>query len=132
MIRLLLILKHGKSEMKKLLHPQGSIYRKGKKNKSKTGSNVERTGFFHSVYRDFCFLLVPDGGAGVGYCHRGQPVWRATLGNIGPGLAGVGPMTNFSHIPGVGKWILSLCMLLGRLELYTVLILFMPEVWRKY
>ena len=55
----------------------------------------------------------------------------ATMANIGPGLGSVGPVDNYAHIPTVGKFILSFCMLLGRLELYTVLVLFSPEIWRK-
>jgi len=55
----------------------------------------------------------------------------ATLGNIGPGLGMVGPMDNFAQIPYLGKWLLVWCMLLGRLEIYTVIILLVPEFWRK-
>lgn len=55
----------------------------------------------------------------------------ATMCNIGPGLSGIGPLENYSWIPAPGKWVLSLCMLLGRLELYTVLIAFSPATWRK-
>ncbi|MFH1153011.1 MAG: TrkH family potassium uptake protein [Pseudomonadota bacterium] len=55
----------------------------------------------------------------------------ACIGNIGPGFGTVGPVDNFAHIPMAGKWLLSWCMLLGRLELYTVIILFAPEFWRK-
>ena len=55
----------------------------------------------------------------------------ATLGNIGPGIAHVGPTSNFAGIPAPGKLILTFCMLLGRLELYTVLILFLPRFWEK-
>jgi trk system potassium uptake protein TrkH len=55
----------------------------------------------------------------------------ATLGNIGPGLGSVGPIDNFAHIPQGAKLFLSFLMLLGRLELFTVLILFMPFFWRK-
>jgi trk system potassium uptake protein TrkH len=54
----------------------------------------------------------------------------ATLGNIGPGLGTVGPAENFAHLPTAAKWLLSLCMLLGRLEIYTVLVLLVPEFWR--
>ncbi len=53
------------------------------------------------------------------------------LGNIGPGLGNVGPVDNFAEIPAVGKWVLSFLMLLGRLELFTVLILFTPYFWGK-
>lgn len=55
----------------------------------------------------------------------------ATLGNVGPGLGAVGPMSNYSGIPAAGKIILSCCMLLGRLEFYTMLVLFIPGFWRR-
>lgn len=54
----------------------------------------------------------------------------ATLNNIGPGLGGVGPVQNFAFIPAAGKLLLSLCMVLGRLELITILVLFMPSFWK--
>jgi trk system potassium uptake protein TrkH len=53
------------------------------------------------------------------------------LGNIGPGLGTVGPVSNFSQVPEIGKWILSFLMLLGRLELFTVLMIFTISFWRE-
>ncbi|MCP4653622.1 MAG: TrkH family potassium uptake protein [Candidatus Omnitrophica bacterium] len=55
----------------------------------------------------------------------------ATMCNIGPGLSGIGATENYAWIPLGGKWILVLCMLLGRLEIYTVLIAFAPISWKK-
>ncbi len=55
----------------------------------------------------------------------------ATLGNVGPGLGSVGPTDNYAHIPVIGKWFLSFLMLMGRLELFTVIILFSPSFWQK-
>ncbi|THB75760.1 MAG: TrkH family potassium uptake protein [Desulfobacteraceae bacterium] len=55
----------------------------------------------------------------------------ACIGNIGPGFGTVGPVENFAHMPVLGKWLLAWCMLLGRLEIYTVIILFVPEFWKK-
>ena len=55
----------------------------------------------------------------------------ATLGNIGPGLKAVGATQNYADIRPLGQGILTIFMLLGRLELYTVLILFLPSFWRK-
>lgn len=55
----------------------------------------------------------------------------ATLGNIGPGLSAVGATQNYADIPNTGKLILTGLMLLGRLELYTVLVLFFPAFWKK-
>jgi trk system potassium uptake protein len=43
----------------------------------------------------------------------------------------VGPLDNYAHMPPLAKWILSACMLLGRLEIYTLLILLLPEFWKK-
>lgn len=54
-----------------------------------------------------------------------------SLGNVGPGIGNVGPVDNFSWLPNSGKWFLSFLMLLGRLELITVLILFTPYFWRR-
>jgi trk/ktr system potassium uptake protein len=55
----------------------------------------------------------------------------ACLGNIGPGFGLVGPADNFAQIPYLGKWLLIWCMLLGRLEVFTVIIFLVPEFWRK-
>jgi trk system potassium uptake protein len=55
----------------------------------------------------------------------------AAMGGIGPGLAGVGAFETYGWIPVHGKWTLIVCMLLGRLEIYTVLIAFSPASWRK-
>ena len=55
----------------------------------------------------------------------------ASLGNIGPGLGTVGPTSNFAHLPDASKWVLGFLMLLGRLELFTVLIFFTPSFWEK-
>jgi len=54
----------------------------------------------------------------------------ATLGNIGPGLGSVGPELTFSQIPQAGKVVLSFLMLMGRLELFTVILCFTPSFWR--
>jgi trk system potassium uptake protein TrkH len=55
----------------------------------------------------------------------------AMLGNIGPGLGSLGPFSNYSALPEAGKWFMSGLMLLGRLELMTVLILFSRSFFRK-
>lgn len=53
------------------------------------------------------------------------------MANVGPAFATVGPAHNFGHLPAAAKWILSVCMLLGRLEIYTILLLFLPAFWRR-
>lgn len=55
----------------------------------------------------------------------------ATLNNIGPGLAAVGAVENYALVPTAGKVFLSLCMVLGRLELFSILVLFVPSFWKR-
>jgi len=55
----------------------------------------------------------------------------ATLNNIGPGLGGVGATRNYGWMPLSAKMLLSLCMLMGRLEIYSVVVLLLPQVWRR-
>jgi trk system potassium uptake protein TrkH len=53
------------------------------------------------------------------------------LGNIGPALGSLGPTTNFDSLPEIGKYWCSFLMLVGRLELFTVLIFFTPYFWKN-
>jgi trk system potassium uptake protein TrkH len=55
----------------------------------------------------------------------------SSLGNIGPAIGSVSPVHNFAHLSAGAKWFCSFLMLIGRLELFTVLILFTPFFWRK-
>jgi trk system potassium uptake protein TrkH len=54
-----------------------------------------------------------------------------SLSNVGPGLGRIGPMENFAWVSIPGKWLLTFLMLAGRLELYALLMLFLPTSWRK-
>jgi trk system potassium uptake protein TrkH len=54
----------------------------------------------------------------------------ATMGGVGPGFGSVGSVGNFSHLPDAGKWVLSMNMLLGRLEIFSIIIFLMPRSWR--
>lgn len=55
----------------------------------------------------------------------------ACFSNIGPGLHLVGAAHNYNFIPELGKWVLIFCMLVGRLEIYTIFVLFSPDFWKK-
>ena len=55
----------------------------------------------------------------------------SAVSNIGPGLGAVGPTGNFAGFSILSKWVLSICMLVGRLEIYPILMLFAPSIWRK-
>ena len=55
-----------------------------------------------------------------------------SISNVGPGLGSIiGPNGNFSTLPDLSKWILTLGMILGRLELFAILVLFLPSFWRN-
>lgn len=53
------------------------------------------------------------------------------LSNVGPGLGSIGPSANFSHLPDFSKWFLAFTMMIGRLEIFTVLLIFTPTFWKK-
>ena len=55
----------------------------------------------------------------------------ASMFNVGPGLGSVGPAESYAHLPTLAKWVLAFCMIAGRLEFYTVLVIFTPSFWRK-
>ena len=55
----------------------------------------------------------------------------SSLGNIGPGLEAVGPTSTYLEVPIFGKWLLAFLMIVGRLEIFPVLLLFTRELWRR-
>lgn len=55
----------------------------------------------------------------------------SSFGNVGPGLAAVGPSSNYVLVPALGKWLLSFLMIVGRLEIFPVVLLFTRELWRR-
>ena len=53
------------------------------------------------------------------------------LGNVGPGLGHLGPLDNYQSLPAFAKWFMSFAMLVGRLEIFTVLLIFTPNFWKR-
>ena len=129
-IRVLLLGKQAAIEMKRLLHPRAVLVpRVGGKVVERDA--VSSVGVFFVVYMGiFVGASLVMAALGLDIVSALTSV-AATLGNIGPGLGVVGPMDNFAGVPQAGKWVLSLCMLLGRLELFTVLMLFVPGTWKR-
>ena len=74
-----------------------------------------------------CFMVIVDQ---MDYLTAMSSV-IATLMNIGPGFGGVGPSQNYAHISDVGKWFLSWNMLVGRLEMFSALVIFYPSFWKR-
>jgi trk system potassium uptake protein TrkH len=55
----------------------------------------------------------------------------AAMFSIGPGFGTVGPAENYAHLPAAAKWTLSACMIAGRLEFFTLVVVLTPGFWRK-
>ena len=68
---------------------------------------------------------------GVGFM-EGFGITVSSLGNVGPGLGNCGPAYSWNHLPDAAKWACSFLMLIGRLELFSVLLLFSPGFWKKH
>ncbi len=129
-MRIVLLLKNSYYELRRMIHPHAIIPVKFNKRSvdSKIITNV--LAFFMLYFIIFGVstiiftLMEPDLESAMGAV-------ATSLGNIGPGLGNVGPAENFLHVSPAGKWFLAFLMLLGRLELFTILILFSPSFWRK-
>jgi len=122
-VRLLLITKNNRQELKRLIHPSAFIPVRLDK-RIIHQSTIYNLLVFIALY----FFVVCIGAFIVSFMGYDIITSFSTsasmLGNIGPGLGTFGPFTNYSALPMAGKWFLSVLMLLGRLELITVMILF--------
>lgn len=129
-IRLTVLLKVGTNEMKRLIHPKGIF-------PLRINGEILRKDIVYSiagfVMLYISLLLVITLAVSLG----GHDILTsftsalATLGNIGPGFGGIGPASNYHFFSAPIKWVLSIAMMLGRLEIYTVLVIFTPHFWRK-
>ena len=128
--RILLLFKHAQVQVYRLIHPRA--VRLVKLGDRPVDKDVMQSilGFFALYLGVFVAASFVMAATGMDLISAGGSV-IATLSNIGPGLGTVGPVDNFAHVPAVGKLVLSFCMLLGRLELFTVLVLIFPSFWRK-
>jgi trk system potassium uptake protein TrkH len=128
--RILLLFKHAQVQLFRLIHPRA--VRLVKLGDRPVDKEVMQSilGFFALYLGVFVTASFIMAATGMDLTSAGASV-IATLSNIGPGLGSVGPVDNFAHVPAIGKIVLSFCMLLGRLELFTVLVLVFPSFWRK-
>ncbi|MCB9016029.1 MAG: TrkH family potassium uptake protein [Lentimicrobiaceae bacterium] len=130
MVRILLLFKNSLLELKRLIHPQAIIPVRLNRKSVPQSIIFNVLAFFLIYIIIFAFGSLAMSMMGLEFESAVGSV-AACIGNIGPGLGQVGPVLNFSLVPDPGKWLLSLLMLLGRLELFTVLILFSPAFWRS-
>lgn len=127
-IRFLLLLKQGIREINRLVHPNAVIPIKvgGKPLPERVVDSV--WGFFATYVAIFSIILLLLMLAGLDQVTAFSAV-AATMNNLGPGLGDVA--LNYSSIPDFTKWVLCFAMLLGRLEIFTLLVLLTPAFWRK-
>jgi trk system potassium uptake protein TrkH len=129
-VRHIVMLKNSFLEFKKALHPNAIIPVRydGKSISPTIVSNI--LSFFIIYMLIFMISSVILTFLGLDFMSA-LGAAASSLGNIGPALGSVSPVNNFSHLSATAKWFCSFLMLIGRLELFTVLILFTPFFWRK-
>ncbi len=127
-IRVMLLLKQGYRELRRLMHPNSKI-------KVKVGNTAinERTletiwGFFAIYVFVFLTVMLLLMLSGLDFITSFSAV-AATINNLGPGQGDV--LLNYANISDINKWILSFSMIVGRLEIFTLLVIFTPDFWKK-
>jgi len=125
-----LLLKHSYRQIFKIIHPHAITQLKLGKRPVPSDVIDSISGFFVLYITLFIVSSILLSCMGMDLITSVAAV-AATIGNVGPGLGMVGPTQNYEMIPYFGKWLLILCMLLGRLEIYTIITLFIPEYWKK-
>ncbi len=128
-MRIVILLRNGAAEMRKLIHPKAVV-------PIRFNEKIVPPEIISHILAFFVLFISTFVGSTVIMTVLGldkvtaMGAVIASLSNIGPGLGGVGPIDNYSHIPIVGKWVLSFCMIIGRLELFTVLVIFTRVYWK--
>jgi trk system potassium uptake protein TrkH len=129
-IRIVTLLKQGLNEMKYLVHPRGIFTLRLSGHPVRKNIVYAISGFF--FFYMFTLLTVTMLVASCGTdLFTSLTTALATVGNIGPGFGLVGPTENYAFYPDYVKWVLSIAMLIGRLEIYTVLVLLTPMFWKR-
>src|SRR5690606_19828629 len=127
-VRWVLLVKQGWREVRRLVHPHAQFTTKlgGRAVPEKVVSAV--WGFFAVYVVVFAALMILSMAVGLDHVTAFSAV-ASCLNNLGPALGEVA--SNYAGIPAAAKWVLMLAMLLGRLEIFTLLILLTPAFWRR-
>ena len=128
-IRSILVFKYLIYEVRKLLHPKGVFNITIGENT--IDDNVVRAtlGFYLFYILIFVFTAMVLSMTGLDVT-TALTASASAIGNIGPGLGSIGPTDNWGHLSDFAKWLTSFCMLLGRLEIFTVVVLFSRSFWK--
>lgn len=130
MIRWLIILKDIKLDLKQRIHPKAVL-------PLRVGNTVINHSQIRNILAFFLAYLIIFALGGVYLTFLGFDMASAfgasiaCLGNIGPAFGNFGPSDNFAELPNQAKWVLSVMMLVGRLELFTFLVIISPNFWKK-
>lgn len=129
-IRIAMVWRIIKNQFKHMVHPNAVLPLRINgvviSNEIKTTLLAFFVTYFGLILLGWCFMLI----VGVPFVD-GFGITVSSLGNVGPGLGLCGPAFSWNSLPDAAKWAASALMLIGRLELFTVLILFTPEFWKK-
>jgi len=129
-VRQLILIKNGFLEFKRTLHPSAILPVRYNK-RAISGDIVFNILAFFILYM-LSFIIGALGFSMMEIDFKSAiGLAASTLGNVGPALGDFGPVNNYAPLPAIGKWWASFLMLIGRLELFTVLILFTPFFWRN-
>ena len=129
-VRVVVMVKHTLGEFKRVLHPQAVIV-------TRLGRRPVRPDTLLKVVGLFALYIGTHGAGTLLLAALGHDFITsasaaiAAMSSIGPGLGAVGPAGNYGVMGVFEQGVLSVLMLLGRLEFYTLLILFLPETWRR-
>lgn len=130
MIRWLILMRNSFREIKQIVHPKAVI-------PVRIGDYCVESSVLRTVLSFFILYLFLFGLIALLLTLMGIDFMTAigasitSLGNIGPGFAEVGVTKNFAHLPDLAKWLLSITMMIGRLELFTVIVLFSSAYWKQ-
>ncbi|MCK5816230.1 MAG: TrkH family potassium uptake protein, partial [Flavobacteriaceae bacterium] len=129
-VRHITMIKSSVLELKKLLHPSAII-------PVRYGGKAVHPSIVYNILSFFVLYMLIFILSAILFTFLGLDfvsaigITASSLGNIGPALGSVSPVNNFNHLSDAAKWFSTLLMLIGRLELFTVLILFTPYFWKK-
>lgn len=129
-IRHVLMFKNSFKEIKQLIHPQAIIH-------IRLRERVVSQDVMRNVLSFIVLYLGLIGFGTLAMSFLGLDIMTSfgaalsSVGNIGPAFGSLGPTENYAHIPALGKWLLSFLMMAGRLEIFTVIIVFVPAFWKR-
>lgn len=129
-IRHVLMFKNSYKEIRQLIHPQAVL-------NVRLGNQVVSQDVMRNVLSFIVLYLGLIGFGTLGLAAGGVDILSSfggtisAVGNIGPAFGTLGPAENYAHLPAMAKWILSFLMIAGRLEIFTVLIVFASAFWRR-